>query len=70
MLINPNHSNTVSFPMVDANNMPISMTFDTTRPPPIFFQQPLPSALPTQQQQHQQQHQMNFNDNRRLLQQV
>lgn len=69
MLINPNHSNTVSFPITDANNMPISMSFDPTRPPPIFFQQPLPLSLSAQQQQ-QQQHQINFEEARRLLHQV
>jgi len=46
MLINPN---TVSFPMTDANNMSIPMSFDPAHPPPIFFQQPLPSSLSMQQ---------------------
>jgi len=69
MLINPNHSNTVSFPITDANNMSISMSFDPTRPPPIFFQQPLPLSLSGQQQQ-QQHHQINYDDNRRMLHQV
>ena len=45
MLLDPLHGNTVSFPVTDANNMSISMSFDPTRPPPIFFQQPLPSSL-------------------------
>jgi hypothetical protein len=71
MLINPNHSNTVSFPITDANNMSISMSFDPTHPPPIYFQQPLPSSLsvppPPVPQRH---HQMNYNDNHRMLHQV
>ncbi|CAF0820081.1 unnamed protein product [Rotaria sordida] len=66
MLINPNHSNTVSFPITDANNMSISMSFDPTRPPPIFFQQPLPSSLSSQQQQQQQ---INYDANRQMLHQ-
>ena len=70
MLINPNHSNTVSFPITDANNMPISMSFDPTRPPPIFFQQPLPLSLSAQQQQQQQHHQINYEEARRMLHQV
>jgi hypothetical protein len=67
MLINPNHSNTVSFPITDANNMSISMSFDPTRPPPIFYQQPLPSSITTQQQHH---HQINYDDTHRMLHQV
>jgi hypothetical protein len=43
------------------------MSFDPSRPPPIFFQQPLPSSLSVQQQQH---HQINFDDSRRMLHQV
>ena len=49
MLINPPHPNTVSFPMTDMNNMSISMSFDPSHPPPIFFQQPLPSSMSLQQ---------------------
>lgn len=68
MLINPNHTNTVTFPMTDANNIPMTMSFDPSHPPPILFQQPLPSSLtiPTQQQQHQ----MNYTDHHRMLHQV
>lgn len=66
MLINPNHANTVSFPIADANTIPISMSFDPTRPPPIFFQQPLPSSLSSQPQPHQ----INYDDNRQILHQV
>ncbi|CAF4599067.1 unnamed protein product [Rotaria sp. Silwood1] len=70
MLLNPNHANTVSFPLTDANNMPISMSFDPTRPPPIFFQQPLPSSLSAQQQQQPQpQQQINYDTNRQMLHQ-
>ena len=63
MLINPNHTNTVTFPMTDANNIPMTMSFDPSHPPPILFQQPLPSSLtvPTQ---------MNYNDHHRMLHQV
>lgn len=64
MLINPNHANTVSFPVTDANNMSMSMSFDPTRPPPIFFQQPLPSSLSSQQQQ------INYDATRQMLHQV
>lgn len=72
MLINPNHGNTVSFPITDANNMPISMSFDPSHPPPIFFQQPLPSSLtiPPALTQQQQQQQINYADSHRLLHQV
>ena len=45
MFLNANHLNTVPFPITDANNMSIAMSFDPTRPPPIFFQQTLPSSL-------------------------
>ncbi|CAF1958022.1 unnamed protein product [Rotaria magnacalcarata] len=63
MLINPNHANTVSFPVTDANNLSMSMSFDPTRPPPIFFQQPLPSSLSSQQQQ------INYDATRQMLHQ-
>jgi hypothetical protein len=58
--------------MTDANNIPISMSFDPSHPPPIFFQQPLPSSLsipPPQVPQHHP-HQINYNDNHRILNQV
>lgn len=43
------------------------MPFDPTRPPPIFLQQPLSSALPPQ---HQQQPQMNYDAARQIMHQV
>ncbi|UJR30075.1 hypothetical protein I4U23_017618 [Adineta vaga] len=49
ILINPNHTNTISFPMTNSNNMPISMPFDPTHPPPIFYQQQLSTSISTQQ---------------------
>lgn len=63
--MNPIHTNTVSFPMTDANNIPMTMSFDPSHPPPILFQQPLPSSLtvPPSIQQH-------YNDHHRMLHQV
>ena len=44
--------------------LPMSMSFDPTRPPPIFFQQPLPSSLSAPQPQ------LNLDNNRQILNQV
>ncbi|CAF1420059.1 unnamed protein product [Adineta ricciae] len=70
ILINPNHANTVAFPMPNANNIPIPMAFDPTQPPPMFFQQPLPSSMPAQQQQLPPPPQINYDRTRSTMHQA
>ena len=56
--------------MPNANNIPIPLAFDPTQPPPMFYQQPLPSSMPTQQQQLPPPPQINYDRTRSTMHQV